>query len=111
MNADIPRLEFWQDALTVMRQNATTLLELAGEPVTNENLIRAVRDAPWSPEQSLDEEWRARSYCNKCIRAAFLKDRDGGTRLMRYFVEYYATRHSRAQKLIVDTFVIMLGSR
>ncbi|MCA9245134.1 MAG: TraM recognition domain-containing protein [Phycisphaerales bacterium] len=61
---------YWRRALRQLLRNLVDLLIIAGRPISVPELYRLVVTAPVSLEQATSDDWKAESFCFKCLREA-----------------------------------------
>lgn len=104
---------YWRRAARQLMRNAVDLLSLSGGRVTVPDLYRVVISAPTSTEQLRTEEWKANSFCFRC-----LADADKRTKAPRqvadfaivadYFVVEFPALSEKTRSVIVSTFTSMI---
>jgi hypothetical protein len=60
--------DFWKDGCETMTRNVCALLRLAREPVTYQNMVRAVRSMPRDVDQAYDVKWMDLVYWGQCFQ-------------------------------------------
>lgn len=104
---------YWRRALRQLLRNSIDLLLLADEKVSVPNLYKLVVSAPVSREQRASEEWRSKSMCFRCLRAA--ESRASSRREQRdfdlvadYFAEEYPNLSEKTRSVVVSTFTSLV---
>lgn len=100
---------FWERAMRELLRNAVDLLSLAKGTLTLEDICRLVLDAPQSPADIGNKQWRQTSFCAECIDLAEAKEmtpREAHDFEMagRYWLKSFANLADRTRTSIVATF-------
>lgn len=101
--------QFWERAMKELVRNAVDLLSLGKGSITLEDIVKVTADAPQSPQQLADKDWRASSYCVECVTAAegrqlTARERHDLEASVRYFFKTFATLGDRTRSSIVSVF-------
>jgi hypothetical protein len=102
----ISSYQFFATACEVIVRNAKRALELAGEPVTRENIIAFVYRLPRYRNQLTTDLWKG-GYCNHVLAKAHeaTKGSDEFTAIADWCVGYFVERSVHAQDMLQDAVV------
>lgn len=101
--------EYWKDAVKQFLRNAVTLLFLAEEPLTLQNIKKVIDTAPRNNENPETEE----IYCSSLIeriRCKGNKTNDDFILLSEYFNKELANLDNRTRSNIVSSFTVIVDS-
>ena len=102
---------YWERAAQVLVRSAVSLIQIAQEPISLDSICDLVRDAPDSPEDVADENWRERSYCASVIAQAEARktpEQEGEFELCcAYYLSEFARLNSRTKSSIVAHLTTM----
>jgi hypothetical protein len=104
---------YWRRANRQLMRNAVDLLSLSGGRVTIPDLYRVVISAPTSTEQLRSEEWKANSFCFRCLaeadkRAKHPRQAADFAIVADYFVVEFPALSEKTRSVIVSTFTSMV---
>jgi hypothetical protein len=101
--------QYWERTMKELVRNGVDLLSLGKETITLDDLVKLIADAPQSPQQLADKDWRAASFCVECVTAAegrelTTRERHDLEASVRYFFKTFATLGDRTRSSIVSVF-------
>ena len=100
---------YWPRAMREMLRSAIAIISLARGQVTIDGLSKFIAEAPQSPDQISNEEWRQESFCAQCIDLADKKKKTATEThdcevSARYFLKFFPGMSSRTRSSIVGQF-------
>jgi len=109
--------KYWDRAGRQLLRNVITLLKLASEDITLDNIAKIIADAPKSIEECGNIEWQSRSYCHEVFQIIINRQNINTQTLkheyeltVRYFLNEFPNMDSRTRGNIVSFFTTMADS-
>jgi hypothetical protein len=104
----IPKFAFWREGCKTMATNICEVLRRVGEPVTPKNIREFVCTLPFDGSYLRSEAWR-KGYCSSCLAKLHQKmPPDAEDPLVDYFLDYFTSRGSVCQWMLIDAFIGIL---
>jgi hypothetical protein len=104
-----PQEPFWDRAVRQILGYAIDLLHLAHQPLTMQSIHRLIISAPKNPFEIIDEGWRKRSFCLKCVLDAKKRSTNHPDRevVEHFWLREYVTQDERTRSNVLQTFTTM----
>jgi type IV secretory pathway TraG/TraD family ATPase VirD4 len=108
---------YWRRAGKQLMRNTVSLLLLAAEKITLNNISKLIASAPKSQEECVNTNWQANSYCYYLFQRIFKNKEINSERKMqdyeltqRYLLNEYPNQDSRTRSNVVSFFTTMADS-
>ncbi|MBX6312463.1 MAG: TraM recognition domain-containing protein [Isosphaeraceae bacterium] len=104
---------YWRRANRQLARNAIDLTTLSGERLSIPNLYRLIVSAPTSTAEARSDEWKAQSFCYRCLELADDRPKSPRERadyeiVADYFLLEYPALSEKTRSVIVSTFTSMI---
>lgn len=101
--------QYWKRAQAQLARNAIDLLSMATGRVTVPELYKLVISAPQSREQVRSDEWRASSFCFRCLGEADRREKPPAQArdfelVADFFLVEFAALSDRTRSVVVSSF-------